>query len=575
MKCSKCGADLEEGVLFCRECGTRVDAPQKRFCRECGAALTGSAKFCTECGAKIEIPTIVPQEFIMQEPDDNELTDDINVNSIIDEVYEESASVQEQEKVKTSKKKSTKEATPSKKKKPTPPKPPNKKKGCAGFILVVLVFFVLFIAGIAILGNSGVVRSANTSPSEQNITVPNVTNMAYPAALNVLRDAGFTNISSNVEPNTDESIWYVTDQSVKAGKRIKAGEKIDLTCGRRVNLYIDVKSEYNIILATYDISITLDDIEIGTVANGKEFTCLKEVVTGEHTLVFCKSGSTSPKATKKFLVSSDMTYACELAHSGSSIEIKNESRSDNVGGASLEVVDVTGMVLSDANAKLKTIGFSNVRAEPNSNIWNSKNWIVVSQGLSPGSIVDKNEFFQLDCVSLDDYFSNAFVGKYGGTEKTAVVTINNPNEVPVSPTPTPSKTPSSSQEEKEIITKENDPEFADLLNAEYVDPDKQAAFVKKHRGDIVEFDCIVGVVMPNPKYNTIYDYILVPGESLDTGIGAVMFYLEDAGIGTFHWDSKTRPSYLEYGSKLTMRAKIVSGDDPLYIYLQPVKTWGR
>ena len=467
------------------------------------------------------------------------------------------------------------------------------------------------------------VRSANTSPSEQNITVPNVTNMAYPAALNVLRDAGFTNISSNVEPNTDESIWYVTDQSVKAGKRIKAGEKIDLTCGRRVNLYIDVKSEYNIILATYDISITLDDIEIGTVANGKEFTCLKEVVTGEHTLVFCKSGSTSPKATKKFLVSSDMTYACELAHSGSSIEIKNESRSDNVGGASLEVVDVTGMVLSDANAKLKTIGFSNVRAEPNSNIWNSKNWIVVSQGLSPGSIVDKNEFFQLDCVSLDDYFSNAFVGKnvneiqelaaesgfsikyenssysdltdrvssmsqeekaewtatkarqYGGTEKTAVVTINNPNEVPVSPTPTPSKTPSSSQEEKEIITKENDPEFADLLNAEYVDPDKQAAFVKKHRGDIVEFDCIVGVVMPNPKYNTIYDYILVPGESLDTGIGAVMFYLEDAGIGTFHWDSKTRPSYLEYGSKLTMRAKIVSGDDPLYIYLQPVKTWGR
>ena len=73
MKCSKCGADLEEGVLFCRECGTRVDAPQKRFCRECGAALTGSAKFCTECGAKIEIPTIVPQEFIMQEPDDNEL----------------------------------------------------------------------------------------------------------------------------------------------------------------------------------------------------------------------------------------------------------------------------------------------------------------------------------------------------------------------------------------------------------------------------------------------------------------------------------------------------------------------
>ena len=60
MKCPKCGADLAEGVLFCRECGTKIDALQKRFCRECGAALAEGAKFCTECGAKAEIPTFIP-----------------------------------------------------------------------------------------------------------------------------------------------------------------------------------------------------------------------------------------------------------------------------------------------------------------------------------------------------------------------------------------------------------------------------------------------------------------------------------------------------------------------------------
>ena len=54
MKCSKCGAILEDGVLFCRECGAKVEAqPKKRFCRECGATVPDGAKFCTECGARI------------------------------------------------------------------------------------------------------------------------------------------------------------------------------------------------------------------------------------------------------------------------------------------------------------------------------------------------------------------------------------------------------------------------------------------------------------------------------------------------------------------------------------------
>lgn len=52
MKCQNCGANLEEGVLFCRECGSRVRIP-KRFCRECGAQLPEGVKFCHECGARV------------------------------------------------------------------------------------------------------------------------------------------------------------------------------------------------------------------------------------------------------------------------------------------------------------------------------------------------------------------------------------------------------------------------------------------------------------------------------------------------------------------------------------------
>ena len=636
MKCPNCGADLAEGVLFCRECGTKIDSLQKQFCRECGAVLAEGAKFCTECGAKAEIPTFTSEVITSGS--------DTNVDAIDDypsgpkdyepaESAEEDIPVSRGERPRQSTKSSTRrDSSPTKNK----PKHQEKKKSKTPLIIAI-VAIVLLISAVSSLGKSSssernVSRTAESSTvSEPKIAMVNVVNMAYPAALNVLQSAGFTNITSNIEPGTDESLWVVTEQSVNPGKTIKAGDKIQLTCARRCNLYIDVKSEANLMFSTYDIAINLDGIEIGTVANGKGFTYLKEVVSGEHTLVFSKSGSSSPKITKKFLVPGDMTFSCELAHSSSSIDIKNESKTDNVGGASLEVIDVTGMVLSEAMSKLSSIGFSNVREEPYGSIWNRNNWLVVTQGLSAGSIVDKNEFFQLDCISLDDYFSKTYVGKtvneiqalanasgfslkfesssssdmnsriasmteeqkndwtatrarqYGGADKTAVVTINNPKEVTPTPTrtptpastPTSTNTPSSSQEKNEIITKENNSEFASLLSAEYVDPDKQKAFVKKYKGDTVEFDCIVGVVMPNPRYNTIYDYILVPGESLDTGIGAVMFYIEDAGIGTFHWDSKTRPEYLEYGSKLKMRAKIVSGDDPLYIYLQPVKTWGR
>lgn len=54
MKCRKCGAELADGVSFCRECGTKVELI-KKYCRECGAELGEGMKFCPNCGAKIEI----------------------------------------------------------------------------------------------------------------------------------------------------------------------------------------------------------------------------------------------------------------------------------------------------------------------------------------------------------------------------------------------------------------------------------------------------------------------------------------------------------------------------------------
>ncbi|NLD45653.1 MAG: hypothetical protein GX660_00445, partial [Clostridiaceae bacterium] len=57
MKCCNCGAELESGVAFCRECGEKVEVQRmkKRFCRECGTEFAEGVKYCSNCGANTDV----------------------------------------------------------------------------------------------------------------------------------------------------------------------------------------------------------------------------------------------------------------------------------------------------------------------------------------------------------------------------------------------------------------------------------------------------------------------------------------------------------------------------------------
>ena len=90
-------------------------------------------------------------------------------------------------------------------------------------------------------------------------------------------------------------------------------------------LYLDISSEKNKLFNKFDISVSLDGAEIGSIENGKEFLHSTEVMHGEHTLEFCKAGSKKPKCEKTITVAEDTVYSCKLTHSGSAIKITNES----------------------------------------------------------------------------------------------------------------------------------------------------------------------------------------------------------------------------------------------------------
>lgn len=54
MRCRECGADLPDGVSFCRYCGSKVEpVKEKRFCPSCGASIAPGIKFCRNCGFDI------------------------------------------------------------------------------------------------------------------------------------------------------------------------------------------------------------------------------------------------------------------------------------------------------------------------------------------------------------------------------------------------------------------------------------------------------------------------------------------------------------------------------------------
>ena len=77
MNCSNCGKELEEGLNFCSECGSKVIPPESKTktCISCGFELKDSMKFCSKCGANINETSIM-------KPSDSRITSEEQINKI-------------------------------------------------------------------------------------------------------------------------------------------------------------------------------------------------------------------------------------------------------------------------------------------------------------------------------------------------------------------------------------------------------------------------------------------------------------------------------------------------------------
>lgn len=60
MRCSYCNKELNDGTLFCGNCGHKVEAESKQKCPNCGSAIGENESFCGECG--FEIPDFAEED---------------------------------------------------------------------------------------------------------------------------------------------------------------------------------------------------------------------------------------------------------------------------------------------------------------------------------------------------------------------------------------------------------------------------------------------------------------------------------------------------------------------------------
>ncbi|MBO4880765.1 MAG: PASTA domain-containing protein, partial [Firmicutes bacterium] len=135
---------------------------------------------------------------------------------------------------------------------------------------------------------------------------------------------------------------------------------------------------------------------------------LVELPEGYHTIKCAKDSDQSVKSSKSIKVTEDSTFLCTIHSNKNDIEIKSPTTIAGVAGNNLEVIDVTGWILSDAESELKQIGFINIKhvdENMKDSIWDSTNWIVVSQSIEAETVADKNDELTLVCKHKGDEIS--------------------------------------------------------------------------------------------------------------------------------------------------------------------------
>ncbi|MFE9915513.1 DUF4839 domain-containing protein [Micromonospora sp. NPDC005553] len=157
--------------------------------------------------------------------------------------------------------------------------------------------------------------------------------------------------------------------------------------------------------------------------------------------------------------------------------------------------------------------------------------------------------------------------KEDGPEKSTAAVGEKP-----SATPAPTAVESAATE---VITPQNNPEFAALLKADDCD-DANLAFATRYEGKTVAFNGSIVNVAPHGDYDTRYDFLLGPGDmGPNTTVGPAFKY-EDVNILDLKLTGEKIPAAVGVGDKFRFVAEVGKFNPAQCLFfLDPVSTEAR
>jgi hypothetical protein len=251
--------------------------------------------------------------------------------------------------------------------------------------------------------------------------------------------------------------------------------------------------------------------------------------------------------------------------------------------------------LKDANyqdvvAKFENAGFTNVQTEVIDDLifgWFTKDGEVDEVSVDEFTTFSRHSRYPADIEIVVSYHTFPMDEEEEAAESsTAESTVEAEPTVKAEPTveaepiveAKPTEKAQSTEEtqssaEEEIITVENNEEFAEVLNTK--DPGDQIIeeFAVKYAGRTIEFDGNIAYMSNHGDYTTRYDFLISPWDYSETSVSGPNFKFEDCNVFDLNLIGDNVPDAIGMGDNLHFIAKIIKYNETSQLFhLDPIST---
>lgn len=322
---------------------------------------------------------------------------------------------------------------------------------------------------------------------------------------------------------------------------------------------VDIKVECveNLLFSKYDVDVTIDGIEQGTITHGATETYSLSLTKGTYTAEFVSDEDDSLTGEITFEVTKDEAINLKISCSSSGIDVKNLSAEQQTEEGSSEAVESTentettqltvtksssdfeGMDYTEAEKLFREMGFTSFKYEVVDTDDQTKTDETICYTEIKGWVFGTSDFSNGDTFASDS---------------TVVFYYYECEEIEPS------------------LTVDNCPELAAMLSNKAEIDDSYSAFVTKYAGRTIEFDGRIDYCTKHENYNTRFDYLVSAGNyDADHQIGPT-FKFEDVNYSDLHTDLDT----VSVGLNVHIVAEVVSyNSNSGLFFLDPVSVTSR